>query len=269
MDLATLLGIGMAMASLVVGFTMDGGAISDLLQPTAAIIIFGGTLGATMAGISMKDFFSSWKYIRVALFSKAEPPLTRIDELCELAQLARREGMLSLDSRVNEMTREFLRKYIRLTVDGTDYQVLRSIMAIDISNMEMRHGRVADVFDAAAGFSPTMGIVGTVMGLIHVLGSLNDVSSLGPKIATAFTATLYGVVLANVVLHPLGNKLRYRSRYEAMMLEIEMESVLSIHSGDNPNLLREKLLSFLPQTERENHKDTAEVTASRVEASET
>lgn len=269
MDLATLLGIAIAMVSLVIGFTMDGGSIHDLLQPTAALIIFGGTLGATMTGISMKDFLSSWKFIRVAVLSKANPPLERIDALCELAKVARRDGMLSLDSRVEEVEGEFLRKYLRLTVDGTDHQELRTIMAIDISNMESRHRRTADIFDAAAGFSPTMGIIGTVMGLIHVLGGLTNVSALGPKIAVAFTATLYGVLLANVVLHPLANKLRFRGEFEATMLELEMEAILSIHSGDNPGLLREKLLSFLPQGERSVARVKVKVDETRAETQET
>ncbi|KPV44400.1 flagellar motor protein [Alicyclobacillus ferrooxydans] len=250
MDIATIFGITIAIASLVGGFVMDGGKIGGLYQPTALIIVFGGTIGATLTSVSLKDFFALGKYIKVSMFGKAKDPLVLIEMLVTLSAYARREGLLALEERVENLNDDFVKTNLRLVIDGIEEAMVQGIMEIEISNIESRHKRQASFFDMAGGFAPTMGIIGTVMGLIHVLGSLSDVLTLGPKIATAFTATLYGVASANVLWHPLANKLKHRNYSEGLYYEIAAEGILSIQAGESPNALRDKLISFLSRTDR-------------------
>lgn len=254
-DIATVAGILLALGSLAGGFMMDGGSIGALFSPTAMVIIFGGTIGTVLTGLSLKEFLSLGKYIRVSLFDKPQDPMKNIDKLCELATRARREGLLALEDELENIEDPFIRANLQLVIDGTDEELLRELMEIEVSNIEVRHKRQAGIFDTAGGFAPTMGIIGTVMGLVHVLGSLSDVTTLGPKIATAFIATLYGVGSANVLWHPIANKLKARNLTESLLYEIATEGILSIQAGESPKAMKHKLVSFLSRTEREKSDD--------------
>ena len=251
MDIATGLGIIIAILGLALGFTLDGGSITALFQLTAALIVFGGTIGATMTSTSMKTFLGVGKYLKVAFFGKTEDPLTTIDQLVQLATVARREGILALEEKLDDFSDEFMRNGIRLVVDGVDPELVKNMMETELSYVSERHEKAAKIFESAGGFAPTMGIIGTVMGLIHVLGSLQDVTKLGPQIATAFTATLYGVASANIIWLPIGSKLKQRNAEEVLLREIMMEGVLSIQAGENPNILGQKLRAFLAPSERD------------------
>lgn len=256
MDLATLVGIVLAVGGLVGGFMADGGSILALLQPTAALIVFGGTIGATLTSTSLKNFLNVGRYLKIAFFTRRMEPLDTIDELVQLATVARREGILALEERIEQFPDAFLQSGVRLVVDGVDPELVKNMLETELSYIEERHEAGAQVFEVAGGFAPTMGIIGTVMGLIHVLGSLKDVSALGPQIATAFTATLYGVASANVLWLPIGNKLKKRNTDEMLLREIMMEGVLSIQAGENPNILGQKLKAFLPPTARARKSDS-------------
>lgn len=257
MDLATIIGIVMALTGLILGFTMDGGALMSLANPTAVVIIIGGTLGATMTTVSMKEFLSIGKYFRVAFMHKQQNPLDVIDELVSLAAMARREGILALDERLDDKADAFLRNGIQLVVDGVDPELVKNIMEAELSYLEKRHEAAAHMFDTAGGFAPTMGIIGTVMGLVHVLGNLKNVDQLGPQIASAFTATLYGVASANVLWLPIANKLKRRNADEVLLREIILEGVLSIQAGENPNILAQKLKVFLAPSARMRKQEKA------------
>lgn len=257
MDLATIIGIVMALTGLILGFTMDGGALMSLVNPTAVVIIIGGTLGATMTTVSMKEFLSIGKYFRVAFMHKQQNPLDVIDELVSLAAMARREGILALDERLDDKADAFLRNGIQLVVDGVDPELVKNIMEAELSYLEKRHEAGAHMFDTAGGFAPTMGIIGTVMGLVHVLGNLKNVDQLGPQIASAFTATLYGVASANVLWLPIANKLKRRNADEVLLREIVLEGVLSIQAGENPNILAQKLKVFLAPSARTRKQEKA------------
>ncbi|MCL6597222.1 MAG: flagellar motor protein [Alicyclobacillus macrosporangiidus] len=257
MDLATIAGIAAAVASLVLGFTFDGGTVTALVQPTAALIVLGGTLGATLASVSLRDFFAIIRYIGVSMRNRQRSPLDVIDTLVELAATARREGILALEDRAAESSDPFLQKGIQLVVDGVDPELVKNMLEIELAYIEERHESAARVFELAGGFAPTMGIIGTVMGLVHVLSDLSNVDALGPRIATAFTATLYGVATANVFWLPIANKLRRQHQAERLIYEIVMEGVLSIQAGENPKILDQKLRAFLAPSVRQHKPEKA------------
>jgi chemotaxis protein MotA len=250
-DLASGLGIVLAIVSLVLGFTMDGGSINALIQPTAFVIVFGGTIGATLTGVSLKDFLGIFKYLKIAFFAKKAQPLDTIDDLVHLATVARREGILALEEHIETYNDPFLKGGVQLVVDGVDPELVKNILETELEFLEARHEAAARILESAGGFAPTMGIIGTVMGLVHVLGDLSDVNRLGPQIATAFTATLYGVASANVLWLPLANKLKRRNQEEVLLKQIVIEGILSIQAGENPNILGQKLKAFLPPAQRE------------------
>lgn len=250
MDIATLGGILLALVSLILAFTGEGGALSALLQPTAALIVFGGTIGATAASVSLRQLTGVGKSLRIAFFNKPLDPLSIIGNLVELATTARREGILALEEQVEAFEDEFLQKGVQLIVDGVDPELVKSMLTTELDYIEDRHAAAAKIFDMAGGFAPTMGIIGTVMGLVRVLGSLKNVDALGPQIATAFVATLYGVASANILWLPIASKLKRRNAEEILMREIMIEGVLSIQAGENPQILKQKLLAFLPPSGR-------------------
>jgi chemotaxis protein MotA len=258
-DFATMLGIVLALVSLIVGFTSDGGAVMALVQPTALIIVIGGTLGATLTSIKLKEFTNIIRYLRIAFTSKSTPPLEIIDQLVQLATVARREGILALEERISDFTDPFMKSGVQFVVDGVDPELVKNMLETELSYIEERHDKAANIFDMAGGFAPTMGIIGTVMGLIHVLGDLSDVNKLGPQIATAFTATLYGVASANIFWIPVASKLKRRSADERLVGEIVMEGILSIQAGENPKILGQKLRTFLPPSERDRKATTEKV----------
>lgn len=255
MDIATLVGVLGAVISLILGFTLDGGSLSALVQPSSALLVFGGTLGATLVTVSLKQFLGIFKYLKIAFMGKSENPLAVIEQLVQLATVARREGILALEEKVDEFPDPFLKTGVQLIVDGVDPELVKSMLETELSYIESRHSKSAKIFESAGGFAPTMGIIGTVMGLVHVLGNLKDVDKLGPEIASAFTATLYGVASANIFWLPIGNKLKARSADEVLVKEIIMEGILSIQAGENPNILGQKLKAFLPPMMREAKSD--------------
>ncbi|MBX5435934.1 MAG: flagellar motor protein [Alicyclobacillaceae bacterium] len=251
MDFATVGGVLLAFASLIIGFTMDGGDVAALIKLNSLILILGGTLGATLASSTLRDFRSFGRYIGKTVFHKLPDPLDMIERLVELSTVARREGILALEERIELFDDEFLRNGIQLVVDGVDPELVRSMLETELGYIEERHRAAAKLFEVAGGYAPTMGIIGTVMGLVHVLGNLQKVDELGPQIATAFTATLYGVVTANVIWIPIANKLKRRNAEEVLLREMMIQGILSIQAGENPKILERKLKGFLAPAMRE------------------
>lgn len=245
MDIATILGITIGIASLLVGFVLEGGHIGMLVVPSAMIIIFGGTLGATMAGFALHEIMLIPKLFKVILFAKPIDERALIDKIVELAEKARREGLLYLENQLGEIESPFLRKGVQLVVDGTDPDLVRSIMENEMYSLQERHKIGQEIFMQAGGYAPTMGIIGTVMGLIHVLSSLSTPEALGPAIAMAFTATLYGVSSANLLYFPIASRLKNLSAKEEISYQIIIEGLLALQAGNNPILIRERLNSYL------------------------
>lgn len=252
MDLIAIIGFFLALLSLVVGFLWEGGHISALFQPSAALIVFGGTIGATIFSYSLKEVLGIPKLFKVALLQKHSDPLETIDLIVGLADEARREGLLHLENRLGEVTDPFLRKGIQLVVDGTDPDLVRNIMEVELYTIQERHHVGVSIFEAAGGYAPTMGIIGTVMGLVHVLGSISSPDKLASAIAVAFMATLYGVGSANILWLPLATKLQNLSKKEILVRELMVEGIVSLQAGYNPLLIRERLSSFLMPQDRDS-----------------
>ena len=245
MDLATLIGLVLAWGAFLGSILIEGGDLSALINPSAALLVFGGTLGASMICFPLSTITSLPGIVKNAFLSKKEDVGHLIKTLVGYAEKARREGLLALEDEVLKMDDPFLKKGVQLAIDGTDPELVREIMETDIQFLGTRHHEGANLFGTMGGFAPTLGVIGTVSGLVHMLANLSDPGSMGPSIAAAFIATLYGVCSANLLFLPLGNKLKAISHEEVLVREIMMEGVLAIQAGDNPRIVEEKLKAFL------------------------
>jgi chemotaxis protein MotA len=247
---SSAIGLVVGFATIALGATMEGSNIMAVLNPTALLIVLGGTFGATMAGTS----FAAVKNIPT-LYKKAftsEPPDLngKVGELVGYAEKARRDGLLALDEQLSEVEDPFTRKGLQLVVDGTDPELVAEVLDAENTAMRKRHIAGAQPFEKAGGFAPTMGIVGTVFGLVHVLQNLDSPETLGPSISAAFIATLVGVGSANVIFLPIANRLKQLSSEELHARELIVEGILSVQSGDNPRVVQEKLITFVAPSQR-------------------
>ena len=268
MKAATAIGIAAALIGLAVGATMEGTMITSFFNIPAAIIVFVGTFGATLAGSTMEHMKA-----RPTLYKKAispdKPDLSaQLEVLVGFAERARREGLLALDDEVSELDDAFTQKGLQLVVDGTDPELVREILENEIDGMAARHHHSVAPFEKAGGLAPTLGIIGTVMGLVHVLQNLSQPATLGPAISGAFIATLYGVASANIVFLPVANKLKLLSAEEQELRNMTLEGILAIQAGDNPRVVADKLLSFIPPSERASDEDEAGAGAAAPAAAE-
>jgi chemotaxis protein MotA len=245
MDLATIFGLLLAWGALVISLLMEGGDPRALVNIPAALLVFGGTLGAATVSFRLNQMTSIPDILRKAFSSKEQDVPAAIAMLVRFAERARRDGLLVLEDEVSGVDDEFLKRGIRLAVDGTDPEMVREILATEIHFLQTRHKVGESIFTTMGGFAPTLGIIGTVIGLIHMLANLSDPGKMGPLIAGAFIATLYGVSSANLIFLPIGNKLRSRSMEEVLVREVMIEGILAIQAGDNPRIVEEKLKAFL------------------------
>lgn len=240
-----MIGIGGAYGALLLAVLMEGGSPASLINLPAALIVFGGTVAATAASTTWPVLKSS---VTLALLSFRGQDLDHrgtVDQMVSLAEKARREGLLALENDLEEIDDDYTRKGLQLVVDGGDSDLVRMVLQSDTDGMSQRHARGAGMYVAAGGYSPTLGILGTVMSLVHVLENLNSPASLGHSIAGAFLATLYGVSFANLILLPIATKLRDMTTQELVHRDLILEAILAIQAGDNPRLLRERLETFL------------------------
>ncbi|HLK59817.1 MAG TPA: flagellar motor protein [Chthonomonadaceae bacterium] len=251
MDLATIIGLLLAWGALVGSLLMEGGDIKALINVPAALLVFGGTLGAAIVSFRMNQIMGVPGIIKKAFTEKVQDVGQVIEQLVKFAERARREGLLTLEKELKNIEDPFLKNGIRMAVDGTDPELVRDILTTEIHFLQSRHKVGENMFTTLGGFAPTLGIIGTVMGLIHMLANLSDPGKMGPLIAGAFIATLYGVSSANLIFLPIGNKLKARSADEVVIRQIIMEGILSIQSGDNPRIVEEKLKAFLAPQLRE------------------
>lgn len=229
---------------------MEGASPAAFFNVPALLIVLGGTFGATFAGTSIEKIKLIPALYKKAMSGEKPDMGGQLELLVGFAERARREGLLALDEEVGVLDDTFTRKGLQLVVDGTDPELVREILENEIDGMVSRHQAAVSPFDKAGGFAPTMGILGTVMGLVHVLENLAAPATLGPAISGAFIATLYGVGSANVVFLPTANKLKVLSAEEIELRVMTLEGILSIQAGDNPRVVADKLLSFIPPDER-------------------
>lgn len=245
-DPLTFGGLVVAAASILGGQVLEGGHISSIIQPTAALIVLGGTLGACLIAFPPADVIGSIKACKTVIMPHARSPQELIDRLLELAKKARKDGLISLEAETEKETDHFLKLGLTMAVDGADPKAVRDTLESLITYDEERGHRAAKVLESAGGFAPTVGILGAVLGLIHVMENLSDPSKLGGGIATAFVATIYGVGSANIFFLPAANKIKLRHREELVLMEISLAGILAIQAGENVRLIEERLKTALP-----------------------
>jgi len=257
MDKSSILGVFVAIAGIVAGLLMEGGNLGQILQPTAALIVFGGTLGAVLLQFPLPTVFKAFR----SLAHVFAAPRKQSDELIRLlvnfANKARRQGVVSLDSDLQSIKDPFLKQSVMLAVDGTEPTELRKIMRVSLDSASDGEDRLPAVFESAGGFSPTIGILGAVLGLIQVMQHLDNIQEVGRGIAVAFVATIYGVGAANLFFLPFAGKMRIRLHADQQRREMMLEGVISILEGMNPRMLELKLSGFLDDAKRETKERAA------------
>jgi chemotaxis protein MotA len=243
-DLASLGGLILAFGGILGGLVMEGGKVRDVSQVTAAIIVLCGTVGAVMVTTPMHTLIGAVKKLSLVFFDRDENPHAMIEEIIGYATKARKSGIVSLEHEANAIQNPFLRKALNLAVDGTDLDVIRKTMELQISLEEHHAEQEAKVFEAAGGYAPTIGIIGAVLGLIQVMKNLANIEEVGHGIAVAFVATVYGVASANIFFLPAGAKIKARMQKVIQNRELMLEGVAGIVEGLNPKLIRSKLEAY-------------------------
>lgn len=245
-DFTTISGVVIACTAILGGLLMEGGQIRDILQITAAFIVIGGTLGAVLVSTPLAVVMGAVRRFRNVVFNRGHSPNTLIDEIIAYATKARKHGLVSLERDAAKIEDPFLRKALNLAVDGADLQEIKKMMDLQIEIEEQHAMAEARVFECAGGYSPTIGIIGAVLGLIQVMKNLANIDEVGRGIAVAFVATVYGVGLANIFLLPAANKIKARIREDTQRKELMLEGVAGIVEGLNPKLMRGKLDAYAP-----------------------
>jgi chemotaxis protein MotA len=245
MDLVSIFGILLAFAAIIGGQILEGGHIDSLLQLTAFIIVFGGTTGAIMLQSSSKIFFEGMRLAAWVIWPPKAVPQLLIEQVQNWSNLARKGGLLALEPQLDELQDAFTKKGLQMLVDGDEPEKIRAALEVEISTYEKHHLDASKVWQAAGGYAPTIGILGAVLGLIHVMENLSDPSKLGGGIAVAFVATVYGVGSANLFFLPMSSKLKYLIEQEVVMREMLIEGLVSIANGENPRVIESKLQGYI------------------------
>jgi chemotaxis protein MotA len=258
MKAATAVGIVIAVVGILLGAMLEGTSLIDFFDIPAFLIIIGGTLGATMASQGMEPVRKIPTLYRLAFKFRPPDRAARARLLVTFAEQARREGLLALDAQLSDVEDEFTRKGLQLIVDGVDPDIVAEVLRSEIDGMTARHRVGIATFEKAGGFAPTMGIIGTVMGLVSVLRNLAQPSTLGPAISSAFIATLLGIGSANVIYLPVANRLKQMSEMELELRYLTLDGILAIQSGDNPRVVAEKLNTYIAPESRDSDHDNVE-----------
>lgn len=253
MDIASILGLILCGVVFIFGIISSGGisALGNFIDPASIFITFGGAFCCVLASYSVQNFLEGIKSFKLVLKTSTINTPEMINKIIELSNIARKEGLLSLEEAAADLDDEFLKKGILLIVDGTDPELVRAIMETELISVEGRHKAKIGFWDTLGAMGPAWGMIGTLVGLINMLNNMDDPGAIGPGMATALITTLYGSLLANWVCAPVSNKLKENNGEEVMMKEIMIEGLLSIQAGENPRVIEEKLKSFLSPQDRE------------------
>ena len=257
MDKASIGGVLLAIAGIFAGLMMEGGNLGQVVQPTAALIVFGGTIGAVLLQFPLVTVTAAFRRMAHVFAAPRRPNDELIKLLVAFANKARRNGVVSLDADLQSIQDPFLKQSVMLAVDGTEPAELRKIMQVVLDSATESEERQPAVFESAGGFSPTIGILGAVLGLIQVMQHLDNIQEVGNGIAVAFVATIYGVGIANLFFLPIAGKMRIRIREEYLRREMMLEGVISILEGMNPRMLEVKLTGFIDQLQRRSAEKAA------------
>ena len=245
MDKISILGLLIGVAAIVGGQVLEGGHIGSLSQPTALLIVLGGTMGAVMLQSPYATFVRGMRMVRWVWVPPAVNYPQLITQITAWSQLSRREGLLALENSMGQVKDDFARKGLQLLVDGAEPERLREVLEVDINTYEQELKMSARIWEAAGGYSPTIGILGAVLGLIHVMENLSEPSKLGAGIAVAFVATIYGVGLANLVFLPMSNKLKAHIHRLIVQREMIVDGLVGIANGDNPRIIESRLQGYI------------------------
>jgi chemotaxis protein MotA len=244
-DRGTVTGILVALAGIGIGLVVEGGKLSQVVQPTAALIVLGGTIGAVLVQFPLSVVMQAVAQLKDVFWNTEQPPDALIQNLLRYAYKARKEGLLSLDTELAKIQDPFLKESLMLAIDGASAEDLRRMMELQLDYRGEKAERIPKVFEAAAGYSPTIGIIGAVLGLIQVMQHLQDINEVGKGIAVAFVATIYGVGVANLFFLPWAGKLKIRIREKQVLQEMTLEAILSIMEGVNPRALELRMGSYI------------------------
>jgi chemotaxis protein MotA len=262
----TAVGIVIACLGIAMGATMEGTNVAVVLNVPAILIVLVGTLGASIAACGLEIHLKLPQLFKKAVMPDDLDLVGRVNEIVGYAEKARRDGLLALDEAVKEIKDPFTQKGVQLVVDGTDPDLVAAVLDAENDAMRKRHAAGRAPFMQAGGYAPTMGIVGTVFGLVNVMNNLNQPSTLGPLIAAAFLATLMGVGSANVLFLPMANRLKELSQAELHFREMTLEGILGIQAGDNPRVIAEKLMAYVPPALRPSAEEQQAAKAAQKQA---
>lgn len=251
MDFVALIGLIIGVGAIIAGNIVEGGTTAHLVQLTAAIIVFGGTLGAVILSFPLKDLLTAIQSLRFIFRNRKIDFDKTIGTILELLVIARRKGLLALQEELNRINDSFLRRGITYVIDGLAPGIIKESLYQEIFAYEEVMRKAARVFDSAGGYAPTIGIIGAILGLIHVLKNVTDPIRIGVGIATAFVATIYGVGSANLIFIPMAKRITNKLEDEVLLMEIMVEGILAIEAGMNPYFLRTKLESFIRERQKE------------------
>lgn len=254
MDIASIIGLIVCLGMVFLGILTSGGisTLPGFINAPSVAITFGGAFCAVLASMKLDKFISGLKSFGLVLKVPNIDTAGMIDKIIELSNVARKEGLLSLEEAAGDLDDEFLKKGILLIVDGTDPELVRAIMETELVSVDDRHKEKIGFWESVAAMGPAWGMIGTLVGLVNMLNNMDDPSSIGPSMATALITTLYGSLLANWICTPVANKLKANNGAEIMLKEIMIEGLLSIQAGENPRVIEEKLKSFLAPKDRVN-----------------
>jgi chemotaxis protein MotA len=253
--MTTILGIIIALASIVIATVMDGNSFGALIGPSSLVLVVVGSVGVSLSGYQMADIARVPKGIIISFTGKEADPGEAVDQLMEFAEIARKEGVLALETKLEDLEDEFMKTGLQQIVDGVDADAVRDTLEIELMSLDERHQPVVAFVKTMGGYAPTMGMIGTVVGLINMLGNLSDPAQLGLGMSVALLTTLYGVIFANLVFLPIAAKLARLHELEVSYREIVLDGILAVQAGASPRMLVERLESYLTPTQRIGHQE--------------
>jgi len=250
MDIATIAGLLIAFGMMAASVVMAGGSFSSMWDTASALMVFGGAIGILLVCYPINNVLKAFAVVRKTMMNTPPDVQKIISQLVSLAETARRDGLLALEPRLNEINDPFIKLGVQMSVDGQRPEVIEDILRTDIDSMALRHKEGKAVIDSIGKYAPALGLIGTLLGLIIMLGQMSDPSKIGPAMAVALVTTLYGAVLSNGSFLPFADKLAFISRQEIVAREIVVRGIMAIQSGENPRVIEQKLSTFLPPSQR-------------------
>lgn len=257
MDIATILGVVLAMALILGSIIIGGGSFVAFIDLPSLMVVVGGAIAAGMISFPMKNFLSVFSVTTKVVFNKIDPIPKLIEEIVSLAETARRDGLLALEGRLGEIDNKFVVLGIQMAVDGTRPEVMEDIMRTELDAVATRHRDGKALHDCMGRFAPAFGMIGTLMGLVIMLGDMSDPSKIGAGMAVALLTTMYGAIASNVVFLPFAEKLGFNNKQELLVMEIVIRGIMAIQSGENPRVIEQKLNTFIPPKLRTSDKEAA------------